>query len=140
MEISYEEQINKRIDQFKNNFSMFTGSFTEEQDILLKSWARDLKDVSRDEYIERVKWQQQLKSVLEKRDNMTVFEEEMENLIGYNERNRPQEYQEKIDYNRETTKDFFIRFGNSLTDNQREELIIKLEELIQDLDELSKEE
>jgi hypothetical protein len=63
----------------------------------------------------------------------------MKALIDYNDINRAQDYQEKIDYNKEITKDFFLRFSNTLADDQREKMINKLEKLIQDLDELSKE-
>lgn len=137
LNISKDEKVEKRKTFFKDTLYRFVGYLTEEQHQLIDDWAGNVKDTDYEEYTERLKLQLKFKEVITDRFDRALFEQEMFGMIGYTDRIRSKAYEEKREFNKGLTKTLFYKLALSMPSDQRNDLIQKLEGLIEDLKDLA---
>ncbi|QSX32259.1 hypothetical protein JYB87_10780 [Shewanella avicenniae] len=134
------EQLQQDADErLQDTLDDWLGSVTKEQKLLAQQYNRE-REFTTDMWLEyRHAWYQQFKQTLEQRDKTPQLKQQLHMLLTSPQQLRSDDYQQKLNQNTEKFGEFLVQLRSTLTAKQRYHLLKKLDDLIEDLDELAAE-
>lgn len=135
---SREKIIEERINDLKDHLSPHFGRLTDEQTQWLEKWATSLLPFEEVTLKQQEIWAEDVKTLLENRQDEALLKRELRKLIVTNTDDWPEDAQAIFDKNQELTYDFLARLINNLTPKQKKKMNRKFDNYIQDLYDLAK--
>jgi hypothetical protein len=115
----------------------WTGELNPKQLGLIEQWSEQYQLMG-DEFIQsRLQWQQQLRQVLQHRNQPQQLEQGITRLFGDRRSTRTEQHRRKFQYNENLLKRLFLTLDRSLTSEQRYHFVRKLNNYAEDFRELS---
>jgi hypothetical protein len=127
----------KRKENMVEMIQRWTGELNPKQLGLIEQWSEQYQLMG-DEFIQsRLQWQQQLRQVLQHRNQPQQLEQGITRLFGDRRSTRTEQHRRKFQYNENLLKRLFLTLDRSLTSEQRYHFVRKLNNYAEDFRELS---
>ncbi|KFZ38750.1 hypothetical protein HR45_04870 [Shewanella mangrovi] len=134
-----EQQLTEADERLSDRLDEWLGSVTKAQKQLVHQYNSE-REFTTDMWLEyRHAWYQQFKQTLEQRDNTPQLKQQLRMLLTSPQQLRSEDYRQKLERNTQKFGEFLVQLRPTLTAKQRYHLLKKLDDLIEDLDELAAE-
>ena len=127
----------KRAEDITDFVERWTGSLTDEQEMLIQSWSQNYQLMSEEFLQSRAGWQARFVDILKRRTQSDEFFKNINKLFDNRRIARSEAFNQKIDYNRQMLISLYLDIDQSLSDMQRNRLKNTINEYAEDLQELS---
>ncbi|MCH1923534.1 DUF6279 family lipoprotein [Shewanella sp. C32] len=136
---SHEALIKQADQRLEDTLDDWLGSVTKQQKQLVHQYNSE-REFTTDMWLEyRHEWYRQFKQTLVERDNTPQLKTQLKMLLTAPQQLRSQDYQQKLQQNTYKFGEWLVALQPTLTAKQQRHLLNKLDELIEDLDELAAE-
>lgn len=138
VEISEREHRDDRTKELTRLIERWTGELDGQQLQYIEQWSQHYKRMSADFLASREQWQEELKLVLQRRDDLDYLQKALLDLFARRYSKRSAQYHEKFQFNEQLLKSLYARLDRSLSSNQRKSMISKFMDIADDFRFLSK--
>lgn len=129
-----EEKIQKRrIQDLTRYIGGFFGSFTDEQEAILKNWEENLIPHEKLMLSQQLQWQEAFLEAMQDRADFDQLQRKLHALLLFRTDNWDPELQKALDVNQEQTFKMLATLFNSQTPKQKKKLENKFDQYIKDL-------
>ena len=139
IDISREEQLEIYIERMEDRFKLWLGSVTEQQGQLIKVSAVKFKTIAPEVLKTRRLWQAELKTVLEKRKDISATSKAMHDLFVNSARLRSDNYKKMFNDNQQTLIWLIVDVANTMTKEQQQYFYTQVEHYSKHFTELAEE-
>jgi len=138
-EYSQQQRYQRAGEKLIENVEDWLGELTDEQKEILRSWPPKFKPLHAERMAFRVKWQATLKALLQKPMPVDEKRQSLINLIESPEVYRSAEHKQNLADNIELAKRLMLIFDKTLSKQQRDFLIERIDQLVASFEELAAE-
>lgn len=138
VDVTEREWREKRADRMRKNLKRWLGEVSTQQQRIIDDWSERLQRTSTLTLQYRQQWQQNLRQLLNNRQNIKNFSAELENLLINPEQNQSPELRQAYDYNTELFFDLLTELNKDLSSAQRLFLSNKILSLAEDFETLAR--
>lgn len=139
VDISRNEQMQKRYDKFKDHFKDWLGKPSSKQKKQIKDWVKSLEPYEALSAKQQKTWQQEIAKLLAQRQDTEVLGKGLRKLMFYRTDNWDEELENVMDRNQARTYALIADLLNTMSDDQRRHLNKKIDDFIEIFNELSRE-
>ncbi len=127
----------KKMERMENFLEFWLGSIDERQEKIIDNWSCKLAPISEERLVYVKQLYARFQGMLALRNDKDRFREDLQDLLFFNRDNWPMEFKLKAEQNRELTKDSFLEIDRTLSTDQRNHFIRKLNSVGDILEELA---
>ena len=128
--VSREQQRDNYTERLEDSFDSWLGSLSEQQQQLIQTAAHQLQPIATQSLQMRLRWQQQLKGVLENHQDTATTRAAMQTLFVNPESLRSVTYKHILEHNRQVITRLIVDVAHTLSDTQRQHLNQRLDKYI----------
>jgi hypothetical protein len=132
IEPGVEKRQEKNAKDLRDHLKRFLGSLTKEQDAWIDAWSKELLPYAHLSAKQQALWQEHLAKYLALRENQTLLEQGLRELMVYRSDNWHPELKRVVDANQVQTYKLLAKVLNNLTAKQQQHLNKRLDDYIQD--------
>lgn len=136
-ELSKEERQAKILKRSRSNAQTWLRRATPLQDRLIKAWYEERLPTSELWLAYTEQWHKAFITALQQRRNLHEFPQQLNQLLYESNKLYSPELTERVSHNRELTMSMFYKLYLSLNSKQRQRVVAKLDEYIEDCNELA---
>jgi hypothetical protein len=137
IEISEHEHREDRAEELTRLVERWTGELDEQQLQHVEQWSLQYKRMSTDFLVSREKWQQELKIILQRRDERDYLQTALLDLFARRYTRRTAYYQEKFQFNEQLLKSLYAALDRSLSPRQRQSMVSEFTDVADDFRQLA---
>lgn len=132
LDITDDERLKKRYDDFEDRLDSWIGSFNNQQKQWVKEWSRNLKDQEALTAQQYHTWQQQLAELLTQRADADALLQGLQELMFHRKDGWDPEFRSALDHNQQSTLGLGAKILNNLTPRQTRRLNQRFDRYIRD--------
>ena len=136
-----EKSISERHEEYRRlmtrELERWFGSLSPTQQRAVTAWSERLVPLSEEGFKMRQRWQARLRELLSQREDVSVFQAGITELLVNPATVRPPVYKARLEYNHRTTVELVSEVGAELSDVQRRHLAHQTASFARDLDQLA---
>ena len=133
IDISERKNREERAEELVELVERWTGDLNAPQLEYIENWSSQYKIMSADFLDSRKQWQQELRLILQQRDDRDYLQTALLDLFSRRYSRRSAEYQEKFEFNEELLRSLYVKLDQSLSSRQRQSLVTEFSSLADDL-------
>ncbi|UCE89386.1 MAG: hypothetical protein JSW10_00655, partial [Pseudomonadota bacterium] len=132
-----EEVARNRAERMSKEITRWTGDLNAQQRKAIVTWSERFLPTGEDWLDNRLRWQLQLRELLEVRRDAPDFDARFEELLIYPERGWAQGLRRKVEFNERETVQMLVAVGKALNNAQRAKLATRAEWIAGEFDDLA---
>lgn len=137
LDLSEQQRIEDRVEAMQKNFKRWLGSLSEQQRSIIKHYASNFIPIHKDRWLFRLRWQNELRTLLNKDPAKPQVRESLEKLFIDMQAMYPPEYQQKRDVNKKLIIEMILKLGGTFNKAQLDYLFDRIESYAKTFEELS---
>ena len=132
IEITERKHREDRAEELVKLVERWTGDLDEPQLQFIENWSKEYKRMSADFLDSRKQWQEELRVILQRRDDRDYLESALLDLFARRYSRRSVEYQDKFNYNEGLLRSLYAKLDQSLSNRQRQNMLTEFTSLADD--------